>query len=97
MSDAPAGETTDAATFEDSDQPLKDEPLTEEIAFDDFIKVDLRIARIVTAERIEEAVGLSMAVDNILIKQTLHGWDKLNQANLKFKQSNSVKDGEKDE
>ncbi|MCH8046826.1 MAG: methionine--tRNA ligase subunit beta, partial [Planctomycetes bacterium] len=59
MSDAPANEatneTTDAATFEDSDQPLKDEPLTEEITFDEFIKVDLRIARIVSAERVEEA------------------------------------------
>ncbi|MCH8923067.1 MAG: methionine--tRNA ligase subunit beta, partial [Planctomycetes bacterium] len=55
MSDAPAGESTDAATFVDSDQPLKDEPLTEEVAFDDFVKVDLRIARIVTAERVEEA------------------------------------------
>ncbi|MCH8045084.1 MAG: methionine--tRNA ligase [Planctomycetes bacterium] len=59
MSDAPANEATneatDAATFEDSDQPLKDEPLTEEITFDEFIKVDLRIARIVSAERVEEA------------------------------------------
>jgi methionyl-tRNA synthetase len=59
MSDAPVneatGEAADAAAFEDSDQPLKDEPLTEEISFDDFIKVDLRIARIVTAERVEEA------------------------------------------
>ena len=35
--------------------PLVDEPLAEEIEFPDFAKVDLRIARIVTAEHVEGA------------------------------------------
>jgi methionyl-tRNA synthetase len=35
--------------------PLKDQPLAEEISFDDFIKVDLRVARIVKAEAVEGA------------------------------------------
>lgn len=41
--------------WNDSDQPLKDEPLAEEIAIDDFAKVDLRIARVVAAEQVPEA------------------------------------------
>ncbi|MGB1984726.1 MAG: methionine--tRNA ligase, partial [Porticoccaceae bacterium] len=35
--------------------PLSDEPLAEEISFDDFIKVDLRVARILKAEAVEGA------------------------------------------
>ena len=35
--------------------PLADEPLAEEISFDDFIKVDLRVAKIVKAEHVEGA------------------------------------------
>ncbi|MBT6848368.1 MAG: methionine--tRNA ligase subunit beta, partial [Planctomycetaceae bacterium] len=49
--------------YSDSDQPLKDEPLAEEINFDDFMKVDLRVARVVKAEHVEEA--------NKLLKLTL--------------------------
>ena len=41
--------------FQDSDQPLKDEPLADECTFDDFVKVDLRVARVVKAEHVEEA------------------------------------------
>lgn len=42
--------------FEDSEEPLKNEPLTEEkISIDDFTRVDLRIARIVEAEEVPEA------------------------------------------
>lgn len=41
--------------FADSDAPLKEEPLCEEIQFDDFAKVDLRVARVVTAEDVPEA------------------------------------------
>ena len=41
--------------FDDSDQPLKDEPLADEITIDDFVKVDLRVARIITAEHVPEA------------------------------------------
>ena len=50
-------------TFDDSDQPLKDEPLSEEITIDEFAKVDLRVARVVSAEHVPEA--------NKLLKLTL--------------------------
>ncbi len=61
-----------AAVFEkygDSDVPLKDEPLAEECSIDDFIKVDLRVARVVKAEHVEEArkllkLTLSLGGDN---------------------------------
>lgn len=41
-----------------SDKHLKDEPIGEMIAFDDFAKVDLRIAKIVKAEHVEGAKKL---------------------------------------
>jgi methionyl-tRNA synthetase len=41
--------------FSDSDQPLKDEPIADEITIDDFAKVDLRVARVLEAEHVEEA------------------------------------------
>ena len=41
--------------WNDSPEPLKDEPLTEEITFDDFMKPDLRVARIVEANEVPEA------------------------------------------
>lgn len=44
--------------YADSDQPLKDEPLADEITIDDFAKVDLRIARVVRAEEVPEAKKL---------------------------------------
>jgi len=37
------------------DGPLADEPIADEISFNDFIKVDLRVARIVKAEAVEGA------------------------------------------
>ena len=42
-------------TFQDSDEPLKAEPLAEECTFPDFVKVDLRVARVVEAEYVEGA------------------------------------------
>jgi methionyl-tRNA synthetase len=42
----------------DTDAPLLAEPLAEQIAFDDFAKVDLRIARVVEAEDVEGAKKL---------------------------------------
>jgi methionyl-tRNA synthetase len=39
----------------DESQPLIDEPLADEITIDDFVKVDLRVARVLTAETIPEA------------------------------------------
>ncbi|MEM9368231.1 MAG: methionine--tRNA ligase [Planctomycetota bacterium] len=65
-SKAEAEEATDAspaAQFQDSDAPLKDEPLADEITIDDFAKVDLRVARVLSAEHVPEA--------NKLLKLTL--------------------------
>jgi methionyl-tRNA synthetase len=39
----------------DSDEPLKAEPLAEQISIDDFAKVDLRVARVLAAEQVPEA------------------------------------------
>jgi len=49
--------------FNYSDQPLKDEPIAEEISIDEFAKVDLRVARVVNAEHVPKA--------NKLLKLTL--------------------------
>lgn len=50
-----ANEAENAPKFEDSDQPLQDEPLADECTFDDFVKVDLRVARVIAAEHVEDA------------------------------------------
>jgi methionyl-tRNA synthetase len=51
-----AEETVTAESqFNDSDQPMADEPLAETCSFDDFMKVDLRVARIVEAEQVPDA------------------------------------------
>ncbi|MCC6126096.1 MAG: methionine--tRNA ligase [Pirellulales bacterium] len=42
----------------DTDAPLLAEPLAEQIAFDDFAKVDLRVARVVAADDVEGAKKL---------------------------------------
>ena len=55
--------TENAPVFNDSPQPLLDEPLAEEITIDDFAKVDFRVARVLTAEHVPEA--------NKLLKLTL--------------------------
>ena len=44
-----------APQFADSDAPLKDEPLAEQCTYDDFVKVDLRVARVLLAEEVPEA------------------------------------------
>ena len=44
-----------ASTPSDDSQPLLDEPLAAEITIDDFVKVDLRVARVLNAESIPEA------------------------------------------
>jgi methionyl-tRNA synthetase len=58
-------DVTDEPTseFNDSDEPLKAEPLAEQCTIDDFIKADLRIARVLAAEDVPEA--------NKLLKLTL--------------------------
>ncbi len=51
-------ENTEAAkdkTWDDSAQPLADEPMEETCTIDDFCKIDLRVARIVMAEEVPEA------------------------------------------
>jgi methionyl-tRNA synthetase len=53
---AAGGESVAAGSrWDDSDQPLRDEPLAGEISIDDFAKVDLRIARVIAAEDVPEA------------------------------------------
>jgi methionyl-tRNA synthetase len=44
-----------ASQFNDSGQPMIDEPMADECTIDDFMKVDLRVARIVKAEHVEGA------------------------------------------
>ena len=46
---------TVAGKYTDSGQPMIDEPMTDECTIDDFVKVDLRVARIVNAEHVEGA------------------------------------------
>ena len=58
-----------ADKYGDSGQPLIDEPMTEECTIDDFVKVDLRVARVVNAEHVEGArkllkLTLSLGGDN---------------------------------
>lgn len=54
---AAAAEQAVAATsqYSDSGQPMIDEPMTDECTIDDFVKVDLRVARIVNAQHVEGA------------------------------------------
>jgi len=44
-----------AAKYNDSPQPLTDKPIAEECTIDDFVKVDLRVARVLKAEHVEGA------------------------------------------
>ncbi|MEW4454809.1 methionine--tRNA ligase [Bremerella sp. JC817] len=56
--EAPAGASQadeTAAKFEDSAQPMVDEPMAEECTIDDFVKVDLRVARVLSAEEVPDA------------------------------------------
>jgi methionyl-tRNA synthetase len=50
-----ANATTPPSAPADSDEPLKNEPLAATCTFEDFTKVDLRIARVVSAEHVPEA------------------------------------------
>ncbi len=49
-----AAAVTDAQ-FRDSGEALEAEPLADECTIDDFMKVDLRVARVLSAERVPEA------------------------------------------
>ena len=50
--------TASSTTPVDSDEPLKAEPLAETCSIDDFTKVDLRVARVLSAEDVPEAKKL---------------------------------------
>jgi methionyl-tRNA synthetase len=50
-----AEETGPGRDYGDSKQALEKEPLGQTISFDDFSKVDLRVARVVKAEHVKEA------------------------------------------
>jgi methionyl-tRNA synthetase len=43
------------ARFDDSDEFLKSEPIAPQCTIDDFVKVDLRVARVIAAEEVPEA------------------------------------------
>ncbi len=65
----PETETDAEAAAADSDAPLLAEPLAESISFDDFAKVDLRVARVLAAEDVAGAqkllkLKLSLGGDN---------------------------------
>ncbi|MBA61817.1 MAG: methionine--tRNA ligase [Planctomycetaceae bacterium] len=78
-----AEENTTQST--DSAQPLIDEPLADEITFEEFAKVDLRVARVVKAEHVEEA--------NKLLKLTLSlGGDETRQVFAGIKKAYNPED-----
>ena len=52
---SPAGSQPGPEHGEDGGEPLAAEPLADTIAFDDFVKVDLRVARVVAAEDVPKA------------------------------------------
>ncbi len=51
----PAEQAIPADPWNDSAEPLAAEPMAEECTIEDFVKVDLRVARIVAAEQVPEA------------------------------------------
>jgi methionyl-tRNA synthetase len=53
--DGPSVADEAAAKYNDDDEALKAEPLAEQCTIDDFIKADLRVARVLTAEDVPEA------------------------------------------
>ncbi|MCA9246583.1 MAG: methionine--tRNA ligase [Planctomycetales bacterium] len=53
--EAAAAEAAAPSAHNDSDEALQAEPLADECTFDDFTKVDLRVARVVAAEQVPEA------------------------------------------
>jgi methionyl-tRNA synthetase len=56
---APASEPPGSPRrYDDSDAPLLAEPLAAQITIDDFAKVDLRVARVISAEDVPDAKKL---------------------------------------
>jgi methionyl-tRNA synthetase len=58
IEESKVGEPAAASSPIDSDQPLRNEPLATECTIEDFAKVDLRVARVITAEEVPEAKKL---------------------------------------
>ncbi|MCH2369182.1 MAG: methionine--tRNA ligase [Pirellulales bacterium] len=82
---AAAAAEANTTQYNDSAQPLIDEPLAEEITFDEFVKIDLRVARVVKAEHVEEA--------NKLLKLTLSlGGDETRQVFAGIKKAYNPED-----
>jgi methionyl-tRNA synthetase len=55
MTDSPQPTDGQPTSTADSAEPLSAEPLAEQCTIDDFAKVDLRVARVITAEEVPEA------------------------------------------
>ncbi len=73
---AVGGEDASENRWNDSGDPLAAEPLAEECAFDDFMKVDLRVARIVSAEHVTDArklLKLQLSLGGGVTKQVFAG------------------------
>ncbi|MEN1678234.1 MAG: methionine--tRNA ligase [Planctomycetota bacterium] len=69
-----AAETTDR--WNDPGDQLEAEPLADECTFDDFVKVDLRVARVVEAEQVPEArklLRLKLSLGGGVYKQVFAG------------------------
>ena len=54
----PAEDQAGAEPWQDGGEPLEAEPLADTVSFDDFLKVDLRVARVVEAEDVPKAKKL---------------------------------------
>ncbi|MCA9259771.1 MAG: methionine--tRNA ligase [Planctomycetales bacterium] len=71
-----------ADTWNDAGDALESEPLSEECTIDDFIKVDLRVARIVSAEAVPEAnklLKLQLSLGGGVYRQVFAGIKKFYQ------------------
>ena len=68
--------TSAPSPFDDSDQPLRDEPLADECTIDDFVKIDLRVARVISAEHVPDArklLKLTLSLGGDETKQVFAG------------------------
>lgn len=62
--------------YQDSGDALAAEPLAAECSFDDFMKVDLRVARVISAEQVPEArklLKLRLSLGGGVVKQVFAG------------------------
>lgn len=74
--DASASGASAADPYNDGPEALAAEPLAEECTFDDFMKIDLRVARVVEAEQVPEArklLKLKLSLGGGVTKQVFAG------------------------